>query len=113
VHADHLSAAPYIQERLGGKIGIGARITVVQEVFGKVFNEGTEFRRDARARRGERGGCPAGLTLVGSGVWAPSKVISTNAQWMPSGVEWVREAAAEVDPVGNRVPLRFPGGRRA
>jgi len=46
VHADHLSAAPYIQERLGGRIGIGARITVVQEVFGKVFNEGTEFRRD-------------------------------------------------------------------
>jgi glyoxylase-like metal-dependent hydrolase (beta-lactamase superfamily II) len=46
VHADHLSAAPYIQDRLGGKIGIGERITVVQEVFGKVFNEGTEFRRD-------------------------------------------------------------------
>ncbi len=46
VHADHLSAAPYIQGRLGGKIGIGDRITVVQEVFGKVFNEGTEFRRD-------------------------------------------------------------------
>jgi glyoxylase-like metal-dependent hydrolase (beta-lactamase superfamily II) len=46
VHADHLSAAPYIQERLGGQIGIGAGITVVQETFGKVFNEGTEFRRD-------------------------------------------------------------------
>lgn len=46
VHADHLSAAPYIQDRLGGLIGIGAEITVVQEVFGKVFNEGTEFRRD-------------------------------------------------------------------
>jgi len=46
VHADHLSAAPYIQGRLGGRIGIGAQITVVQEVFGKVFNEGTEFRRD-------------------------------------------------------------------
>jgi glyoxylase-like metal-dependent hydrolase (beta-lactamase superfamily II) len=46
VHADHLSAAPYIQARLGGKIGIGANITVVQEVFGKVFNEGTEFCRD-------------------------------------------------------------------
>ena len=46
VHADHLSAAPYIQARLGGKIGIGDRITVVQDVFGKVFNEGTEFRRD-------------------------------------------------------------------
>jgi glyoxylase-like metal-dependent hydrolase (beta-lactamase superfamily II) len=46
VHADHLSAAPYIQGHLGGKIGIGARITLVQEVFGKIFNEGTEFQRD-------------------------------------------------------------------
>jgi glyoxylase-like metal-dependent hydrolase (beta-lactamase superfamily II) len=46
VHADHLSAAPYIQDKLGGKIGIGDRITVVQETFGKIFNEGTEFQRD-------------------------------------------------------------------
>ena len=46
VHADHLSAAPYIQEKLGGRIGIGRNITIVQETFGKVFNEGTEFRRD-------------------------------------------------------------------
>lgn len=46
VHADHLSAAPYIQQKLGGKIGIGAKIMVVQETFGKVFNEGTEFQRD-------------------------------------------------------------------
>ena len=46
VHADHLSAAPYLQEKLGGKIGIGDRITVVQDTFGKVFNEGTEFQRD-------------------------------------------------------------------
>ena len=46
VHADHLSAAPYIQGRLGGRLGIGARITVVQETFGKIFNEGTEFQRD-------------------------------------------------------------------
>ena len=46
VHADHLSAAPYIQEKLGGKIGVGSQITVVQETFGKVFNEGTEFQRD-------------------------------------------------------------------
>lgn len=46
VHADHLSAAPYIQQRLGGKIGIGDRITIVQDTFGKVFNEGTEFQRD-------------------------------------------------------------------
>jgi glyoxylase-like metal-dependent hydrolase (beta-lactamase superfamily II) len=46
VHADHLSAAPYLQARLGGKIGIGDKITLVQEVFGKVFNEGTAFQRD-------------------------------------------------------------------
>ncbi|WP_189380335.1 MBL fold metallo-hydrolase [Gemmobacter nanjingensis] len=46
VHADHLSAAPYIQEALGGQIGIGDRITVVQETFGKIFNEGTRFQRD-------------------------------------------------------------------
>ncbi|KQB95371.1 beta-lactamase [Loktanella sp. 1ANDIMAR09] len=46
VHADHLSAAPYLQEHLGGKIGIGANITIVQDTFGKVFNEGTEFQRD-------------------------------------------------------------------
>ncbi|WP_208352866.1 MBL fold metallo-hydrolase [Pseudaestuariivita rosea] len=46
VHADHLSAAPYIQDRLGGRIGIGAKIMVVQDTFGKVFNEGTEFQRD-------------------------------------------------------------------
>ena len=46
VHADHLSAAPYLQKRLGGKIGIGENITVVQDVFGKIFNAGTEFQRD-------------------------------------------------------------------
>ncbi len=46
VHADHLSAAPYIQEKLGGKIGIGAKIMVIQDTFGKIFNEGTEFQRD-------------------------------------------------------------------
>lgn len=46
VHADHLSAAPYLQEKLGGNIGIGEKITVVQDTFGKVFNAGTEFQRD-------------------------------------------------------------------
>ena len=46
VHADHLSAAPYIQMEVGGKIGIGSQITDVQETFGKIFNEGTEFQRD-------------------------------------------------------------------
>ena len=46
VHADHLSAAPYIQKRLGGMIGIGDNIRIIQDTFGKVFNEGTEFQRD-------------------------------------------------------------------
>ncbi|NCP50639.1 MAG: MBL fold metallo-hydrolase, partial [Sphingomonadales bacterium] len=45
-HADHLSAAPYLQEKLGGKIAIGEHIVTVQNVFGKLFNAGTEFQRD-------------------------------------------------------------------
>ena len=45
-HADHLSAAPYLQEQLGGELVIGREIVTVQGVFGKVFNEGTEFERD-------------------------------------------------------------------
>lgn len=46
VHADHLSAAPYLQEAAGGKIGISKEITQVQHVFGKMFNAGTQFERD-------------------------------------------------------------------
>ena len=45
-HADHLSAAPYLQEKLGGKLAIGREIVTVQGVFGKIFNEGTELARD-------------------------------------------------------------------
>ena len=45
-HADHLSAAPWLQEQLGGQLAIGADIVRVQEVFGKIFNAGTEFARD-------------------------------------------------------------------
>lgn len=45
-HADHLSAAPYLQDKLGGSLAIGEDIRTVQEVFGKIFNEGTEFARD-------------------------------------------------------------------
>ncbi|MEL6570578.1 MAG: MBL fold metallo-hydrolase [Pseudomonadota bacterium] len=46
VHADHLSAAPYLQEKLGGKMGVGEKIIDIQKTFGKIFNEGTEFQRD-------------------------------------------------------------------
>lgn len=45
-HADHLSAAPYLKQELGGQIGIGAEIRTIQWTFGKIFNEGTEFARD-------------------------------------------------------------------
>lgn len=59
VHADHLSAASWIKERVGGRIAIGERIDVVQETFGRIFNEGPEFKRDGsqfdhRFRDGER-----------------------------------------------------------
>jgi|TARA_B110000208_G_C11716663_1_gene411329 glyoxylase-like metal-dependent hydrolase (beta-lactamase superfamily II) len=47
VHADHLSAGPYLQKYLGGKLAIGEHIVTVQETFGKIFNEGTDFQRDA------------------------------------------------------------------
>lgn len=46
VHADHLSAAPYLHNQLGGKIGIGTHITDVQTIFGNLFNAEPEFRRD-------------------------------------------------------------------
>jgi glyoxylase-like metal-dependent hydrolase (beta-lactamase superfamily II) len=45
-HADHLSAAPYLQQKLGGKLAIGRDIITVQKVFGKIFNVGAEFARD-------------------------------------------------------------------
>ena len=48
VHADHLSAAPWIQEQVGGKLAIGEHIRTVQNTFGKIFNAGTEFARDGR-----------------------------------------------------------------
>lgn len=46
VHADHLSAAPYLHEKLGGKTAIGVHIRDVQAIFGKAFNAGTDFARD-------------------------------------------------------------------
>ena len=48
VHADHLSAAPYLKEALGGRIGIGFGITIVQEVFGKLFNAEPDFEATGR-----------------------------------------------------------------
>ncbi len=46
VHADHLSAAPYLKQQLGGKIAIGSNITVVQTTFAEIFNAEAGFKRD-------------------------------------------------------------------
>ena len=46
VHADHVTAAPYLKEKLGGKVGIGNAVTIVQKTFGKIFNAGTDFATD-------------------------------------------------------------------
>lgn len=46
VHADHLTAAIYIQKNVGGKLGIGKNITFVQKLFGRIFNINKEFKRD-------------------------------------------------------------------
>ena len=48
VHADHLSAAPYLKQALGGQLGIGQHITTVQKVFGSLFNAGSDFAQDGR-----------------------------------------------------------------
>ncbi|MEO8938350.1 MAG: MBL fold metallo-hydrolase [Burkholderiaceae bacterium] len=48
VHADHLSAAPYLKKHLGGKLAIGEHIKTVQTVFGQLFNAGREFSRSGR-----------------------------------------------------------------
>ena len=48
VHADHLTAAPYLKQALGGRVGIGQHITTVQKVFGELFNAGEGFARDGR-----------------------------------------------------------------
>lgn len=45
-HADHLTAAPYLKEKLGGQIAIGEYITTVQKRFGELFNTGPEFTAD-------------------------------------------------------------------
>ena len=54
-HADHLSAAPYLQAQLGGRLAIGREIRRVQQDFGKIFNEGSQFARDGRDGNGDKG----------------------------------------------------------
>jgi glyoxylase-like metal-dependent hydrolase (beta-lactamase superfamily II) len=46
VHADHLSASAWLKSRVGGRTAIGAHVTQVQQIFGGLFNAGSEFARD-------------------------------------------------------------------
>lgn len=109
VHADHLSAAPFIQKQLGGRIAIGAGIRVVQETFGKVFNEGTEFQRDgSQFDRLFEDGDEFGIgALTGRVLHTPGHT--------PSCVTYVIEDAAFVGdtlfmPDGGTARADFPGG---
>lgn len=48
VHADHLTAAPYLKEKLGGKTAIGDHVPVIQKTFAEIFNAEDAFARDGR-----------------------------------------------------------------
>ena len=109
VHADHLSGAPYLQGKLGGKIGIGARITEVQETFGKVFNEGTEFERDGS--QFDQLFAEGDVLQVGA---LPVRVMATPGH-TPACVTYVAGDAAFVGdtlfmPDGGSARADFPGG---
>jgi glyoxylase-like metal-dependent hydrolase (beta-lactamase superfamily II) len=104
-----LSAAPFIQDRLGGRIGIGAKITLVQDVFGKIFNEGTEFQRDGSQfdRLFEDGDSYRIGTMV-------AHVISTPGHTPACMTHVVGDAAFVGDtlfmPDGGSARADFPGG---
>lgn len=109
VHADHLSAAPYLQDKLGGKIGIGDQITVVQQTFGKIFNEGTEFQRDGS--QFDRLFVEGSLLTIGS---LNARVIHTPGH-TPACLTYVIEDAAFVGdtlfmPDFGTARCDFPGG---
>jgi len=109
VHADHLSAAPYLQEKVGGKIAIGSSIAVVQDTFGKIFNAGTEFERDgtqfdALFRDGD-------VFHVGS---IPSRAMHTPGHTPACMTYLIGDAAFVGDtlfmPDGGSARADFPGG---
>ena len=109
VHADHLSAAPYLQDALGGRTGIGENITIVQETFGKVFNAGTEFQRDgSQFDRLFKDGDTIGIgKLTGRGMHTPGHT--------PACMTWIIGDAAFVGdtlfmPDFGTARCDFPGG---
>ena len=122
VHADHLSAAPYIKQELGGKLAIGSEITTVQNVFGKIFNAGTEFQRDGSQfdvlfqdgdtfRLGEiparvmhtPGHTPADMTyVIGDAAFVGDTLVHAGRGHRPGGLPGRRRAqAVPLDPDGS------------
>jgi glyoxylase-like metal-dependent hydrolase (beta-lactamase superfamily II) len=109
VHADHLSAARYVQDKLGGRLGIGSKITVVQETFGRIFGEGSDFRRDGSQfdRLFEDGDTYAVGTMTGFAMHTPGHT--------PACMTHVIGDAAFVGdtlfmPDGGSARADFPGG---
>ena len=109
VHAAHLSAAPYIQETLGGLLGIGDQITVVQETFGKIFNEGTQFQRDGS--QFDRLFVDGDSYTIGT---LTAKVMHTPGHTPACNVHLIGDAAFVGDtlfmPDGGSARCDFPGG---
>jgi len=112
VHADHLSAAPYIQEQLGGLLGIGDQITVVQETFGKIFNEGTQFQRNGS--QFDRLFADGDSYQIGS---MTGRVMHTPGHTPACTVHLIGDAAFVGDtlfmPDGGSARCDFPGGSAA
>ncbi|MEL7138082.1 MAG: MBL fold metallo-hydrolase [Pseudomonadota bacterium] len=109
VHADHLSGAPYIQRALGGRIGIGEHVLEVQETFGKIFNEGTEFQRDGS--QFDRLFADGDTYSVGS---MPAFALHTPGHTPACMVHVIGDAAFTGDtlfmPDGGSARADFPGG---
>ena len=112
VHADHLSAAPWLQDQIGGRIGIGAAITEVQQTFGKIFNEGTAFQRDGS--QFDRLFADGDMFQIGS---VPVRVMHTPGH-TPACLTYVAGDAAFVGdtlfmPDSGTARCDFPGGSAA
>ena len=109
VHADHLSAAPYLQEKLGGQIGISRDIASVQDIFGKVFNAGTEFQRDGSQfdRLFEDGDSYQIGNLIGQAIHVPGHTPACMAHLIGDAV-FVGDTLFMPD--GGTARADFPGG---
>ncbi|ALU89694.1 metallo-beta-lactamase protein [Herbaspirillum rubrisubalbicans M1] len=89
-HADHLSAAPYLKQKLGGRIAIGEHIRQVQQVFGRLFNAGTEFEHDGS--QFDHLFADGETFLIGQ---LPARVMHTPGH-TPACLTYVVEAAGEI-----------------